>query len=211
MTDILQKPPHEDRVKIWKFAFDYDTLPLLVPELPLPDIKYLGLYLQADGISCTWQKEVYSHQPSTFDTHILKSLDPNQISVDDNVDAIDPGENTIGTGVNLRDLQTQHYCSSLRNKFQEIQTQTPTRKTTSLGTNTHSTPATTTGPWRKNCVFLLGDGGAWFGNVKVSKSLKGSRTAPMQKFWRQVRLHPWVKGVAMVNEWGTSKTCCGLR
>ncbi|KAJ3400059.1 hypothetical protein HDU80_007325 [Chytriomyces hyalinus] len=62
----------------------------------------------------------------------------------------------------------------------------------------------------KTACFYL-DGAAWFGDIKVSKSLKGSRMAPMQKFWRQVRLHPWVKGVAMVNKWGTSKTCCKLR
>ncbi|KAI8823798.1 hypothetical protein BJ741DRAFT_715098, partial [Chytriomyces cf. hyalinus JEL632] len=64
---------------------------------------------------------------------------------------------------------------------------------------------------RKNRVFLVGDAGEWFGGSKVSKNLKGNRKAPTQKFWREVRLHPWVKGIAMVNEWGTSKTCCDFR
>ncbi|KAI8836199.1 hypothetical protein BJ741DRAFT_664802 [Chytriomyces cf. hyalinus JEL632] len=88
----------------------------LVPEIQLPNVKYLRFYLQTDGIGCTRQTEVSSHQPSTFDPHVLKSLDPKQISVDDDVNTIDPGATTLATCVNLRELKTQLYRLSLRNK-----------------------------------------------------------------------------------------------
>ncbi|TPX77670.1 hypothetical protein CcCBS67573_g01035 [Chytriomyces confervae] len=51
--------------RFWKFAFDYEKLAPMVPEISVPNVKYSSFYLQTDGVSCNRQTEV----------QLLKSLD----------------------------------------------------------------------------------------------------------------------------------------